>query len=105
MLRSISIAGNLCHVFQDRTALYKTSEPAFLVDRYSHKVLKHGPLTEIQAMRDQLARSYARYDLDSKDLHVVAFDAAKVDPMLLQGFMNDGNSLIQWCDRQAAVAS
>lgn len=104
MLRSISIAGNLCHVFQDRTALYKTSEPAFLIDRYSCQVLKHGPRAEIQAMHDQLAQSYAKYNLDSQELRVVAFDAAKVDPMLLQGFMNDGSRLIQWCN-QRAVAS
>lgn len=103
MLRIISIVGNMCHVYQDRTALYKTSQPAFLVDQYSHTVLKHGPRSEIQAMHDQLVQSYTKYDLDTHELRVVSFEADKVDPALLQSFFNDSNRLVQWCEQHAPV--
>lgn len=103
MLRTISIVGNMCHGYQDRTALYKTSEPAFLVDQYSHTVLKHGPREEIQAIHNQFLQTYAKYELDGHELRVVAFEADKVDHALLQGFLNDGRSLVAWCEQHATI--
>lgn len=101
----VGISGGVAHVFIGQELLYKTPNPAFLVDHMTGEILKHGPEETVREMCAGMHRAYAGYGLDQGELEVILFDAARVCPELLGSFYEKPFALTTWlaANRQLAA--